>query len=90
MATLKKKGGVSSTFRDSKTAPFMWREQLTMAEVSTEMMKKTNETRLTLSSLGGEDSRRLHRSDAPLGLRKVYQISQILLKRKLIKTFFQS
>ena len=75
-----KKGGVSSTFRDSKTAPFMWREQLTMAEVSTEMMKKTNETKLTLSSLGGEDSRRLHRGDAPLGLRKVDQISQILEK----------
>ena len=27
------KGGVSSTFRDSKTAPFKWREQLTMKEV---------------------------------------------------------
>ena len=26
-------GGVSSTFRDSKTAPFKWREQLTMKEV---------------------------------------------------------
>ena len=51
-----------------------------MAEVSTEMMKKTNETKLTLSSLGGEDSRRLHRGDAPLGLRKVDQISQILEK----------
>ena len=55
-----------------------------MAEVSTEMMKKTNETKLTLSSLGGEDSRRLHRGDAPLGLRKVDQISQNL-KKKLIK-----
>jgi len=28
------KGGVSSTFRDSKTAPFKWREQLTMKEVT--------------------------------------------------------
>lgn len=27
------KGGVSSTFRDSKTAPFKWREQLNMTEV---------------------------------------------------------
>lgn len=27
------KGGVSSTFRDSKTAPFKWREKLTMDEV---------------------------------------------------------
>jgi len=27
------KGGVSSTFRDSKTAPFKWREKLSMAEV---------------------------------------------------------
>lgn len=27
------KGGVSSTFRDSKTAPFKWRERLTMEEV---------------------------------------------------------
>jgi len=27
------KGGVSSTFRDSKSAPFKWREQLTMQEV---------------------------------------------------------
>ena len=62
-----------------------------MAEVSTEMMKKTNETKLTLSSLGGEDSRRLHRSDAPLGLRKVDQISQILFKKETDKkTFFQS
>ena len=26
-------GGVSSTFRDSKTAPFAWREKLTMDEV---------------------------------------------------------
>jgi hypothetical protein len=26
-------GGVSSTFRDSKTAPFAWREKLTMREV---------------------------------------------------------
>ena len=26
-------GGVSSTFRDSKSAPFKWREQLTMQEV---------------------------------------------------------
>jgi len=28
------KGGVSSTFRDSKSAPFKWREQLTMQEVT--------------------------------------------------------
>jgi len=27
------KGGVSSTFRDSKTAPFKWREKLTLSEV---------------------------------------------------------
>ena len=27
-------GGVSSTFRDSKSAPFKWREQLTMQEVT--------------------------------------------------------
>ena len=26
-------GGVSSTFRDSKTAPFKWREKLSKAEV---------------------------------------------------------
>ena len=26
-------GGVSSTFRDSKTAPFKWREKLNMSEV---------------------------------------------------------
>jgi len=31
--TKSNKGGVSSTFRDSKTAPFKWREQLTMSEV---------------------------------------------------------
>lgn len=31
--TKSNKGGVSSTFRDSKTAPFKWREQLTMDEV---------------------------------------------------------
>ena len=31
--TKSNKGGVSSTFRDSKTAPFMWREKLSMAEV---------------------------------------------------------
>ena len=59
-----------------------------MAEVSTEMMKKTNETKLTLSSLGGEDSRRLHRGDAPLGLRKVDQISQILFKKETDKNIF--
>ena len=59
-----------------------------MAEVSTEMMKKTNETKLTLSSLGGEDPRRLHRGDAPLGLRKVGQISQIFFKRETDKNMF--
>eukprot|EP00092_Neocalanus_flemingeri_P003491 GFUD01003744.1.p1 GENE.GFUD01003744.1~~GFUD01003744.1.p1 ORF type:complete len:388 (+),score=116.46 GFUD01003744.1:603-1766(+) len=31
--TKSNKGGVSSTFRDSKTAPFKWRERLSMAEV---------------------------------------------------------
>ena len=31
--TKSNKGGVSSTFRDSKTAPFKWREKLSMAEV---------------------------------------------------------
>jgi hypothetical protein len=31
--TKSNKGGVSSTFRDSKTAPFKWREKLCMAEV---------------------------------------------------------
>jgi len=31
--TKSNKGGVSSTFRDSKTAPFHWRQQLTMVEV---------------------------------------------------------
>jgi len=31
--TKSNKGGVSSTFRDSKTAPFKWREKLTMGEV---------------------------------------------------------
>ena len=60
-----------------------------MAEGSTEMMKKTNETRLTLSSLGGEDSRRLHRGDAPLGLRKVGQISQIIFKKETDDFFFR-
>lgn len=36
------KGGVSSTFRDSKTAPFKWREQLSRAEVI-EIQKKCGE-----------------------------------------------
>ena len=36
------KGGVSSTFRDSKTAPFKWREQLSRAEV-TQIQEKCGE-----------------------------------------------
>ena len=33
--TKSNQGGVSSTFRDTKTAPFKWREKLTREEVET-------------------------------------------------------
>jgi len=39
-------GGVSSTFRDSKTAPFAWREKLTLAEVETIQRKCKKAMRL--------------------------------------------
>ena len=45
------KGGVSSTFRDSKTAPFKWREQLTMKEVI--LTKQDLKTRYLYCALFG-------------------------------------
>lgn len=64
-------GGVSSTFRDSKSAPFHWLKDLQYSEVSGggELRGNYENNSLLFSAFPDpSDPRELHRSNGPVGL----------------------